>query len=156
MAKGKGNLLSLPLSFFKERKVMKMKLLTATFETQGRRKNDFFFCNEGEIVKFSTECDGEPVDGNCGCKRCMIGLESNAGTTTMKVAELALTKKELLGKLRKNYRKAGWYELLARKDAEACLKKEAGELIESGKSFRTGDIIEKRGNVLRVRERRQG
>ena len=41
-----------------------MKILVATKETQGNRKNDFCFCDEEEIVKAGMECDGESVDGS--------------------------------------------------------------------------------------------
>ncbi len=46
-----------------------MKVLTATTKTQGARKNDFCFCDEGEMVMLGSECDGETADGSCGCKR---------------------------------------------------------------------------------------
>jgi len=72
-----------------------MKVLTATQSTQGQRKNDFFKAREGEIVGFVSECDGEAVDGKCGCKRCMVGVASGSVTTTMKVEERDVTIGEL-------------------------------------------------------------
>jgi hypothetical protein len=64
-----------------------MKLLVATKQGQGQRKNDFFFCNDGEMVFFGSECSSGSTDDNCGCHRSMCGAESAKATTTMMVAE---------------------------------------------------------------------
>ena len=64
-----------------------MKILVATKEGQGQRKNDFCWAEEGEVVKFPSECDRETVDGRCGCRRSMSGANSLKGTKTMKVVE---------------------------------------------------------------------
>ena len=50
-----------------------MKLLVATTKTQGQRKNDFCWVPEDEIVQFAFVCDGEKIDGSCGCRRSMSG-----------------------------------------------------------------------------------
>ena len=57
-----------------------MKILVGTTETQGRRKNDFCYTKEGEVLCFHLECDGETVDGSCGCKRSMSGVDTNKAT----------------------------------------------------------------------------
>jgi len=128
-----------------------MKLLTATSETQGQRPNDFMWCAEGEIVKFGTECDGEEVDGSCGCRRSMAGVKSNRATTTMKVVQVEMTKEELVNALRENYKSAGWYDLMDPAVAEDNILKEAEDLILLSESFPEGAIIEKRGDKFQVR-----
>ena len=131
--------------------MIRMKLLTATSETQGQRSNDFMWCAEGEIVKFGTECDGEDVDGHCGCRRSMVGVECNKATTTMKVADVEITRDELVNALRDNYKKAGWYDLMDPAAAEDNILKEAEDLILLSESFPEGAIIEKRGDKFQVR-----
>ena len=54
-----------------------MKMLVATKETQGKRRNDFCWATEGELVRFAFQCDGEAVDGRCGCRRSFCGLDSH-------------------------------------------------------------------------------
>jgi len=63
-----------------------MKLLVATTQTQGQRQNDFCWATPGEILHFGSECDREGIDGACGCKRSLSGLDSLKATTTMIVA----------------------------------------------------------------------
>ena len=42
------------------------------------------WCEEGELVRFATECDGERVDGRCGCRRSMTGMSTLKATTTVR------------------------------------------------------------------------
>jgi hypothetical protein len=58
-----------------------MKAFVATNETQGKRKNDFCFADDKEMVWFGGECDNEPIDGACGCKRALCGVRTRKGTT---------------------------------------------------------------------------
>jgi len=53
-----------------------MKLLVATRKTQGQRENDFCWADDGEVLKFTIECGGEPIDGPCGCRRAMSGVKT--------------------------------------------------------------------------------
>jgi hypothetical protein len=129
-----------------------MKILVATKDTQGQRRNDFMWCREGDIVKFGTECDGEDIDGRCGCRRAMTGVESNSSTTTMKVVDLDITKEKLTEAVRGNYRKGGWYKLMGSEGAEEHIKKEVEELIRVAGTFTVGNIVEKRGNKLQSRQ----
>ncbi|OGV70911.1 MAG: hypothetical protein A2283_22065 [Lentisphaerae bacterium RIFOXYA12_FULL_48_11] len=62
-----------------------MKVLVATRRTQGRRDNDFNFCEEGELLIYGSECDAEAVDGHCGCRRALVGMTSGKATTTFLV-----------------------------------------------------------------------
>lgn len=65
-----------------------MKFLVATKQSQGQKKNDFFWAEEGEPIIFGLECDHEEFDGACGCKRSLSGVRTAKATTTMMVAEV--------------------------------------------------------------------
>lgn len=104
-----------------------MKVLVATRLTQGTRDNDFFWCNEGELVRLGGECDsdrGNP-DGGCGCVRSFGGVDSNKGTTTALVEERDLTMSEYS-------RLVGAY---------------ASEIALVANQFDVGDVVEKRGSA---------
>jgi len=64
-----------------------MKVLVATEETQGHRKTDFCWTEEGELVFFGSECTRETIDGECGCRRSLCGLRTRKATTTFRVVE---------------------------------------------------------------------
>lgn len=126
-----------------------MKVLVATHETQGKRKNDFCFVPDDELVCFGSECDGEPVDGNCGCRRSMVGLECRRATTTVKVVGMDLTKEQFIQKLTESFTKAGYGGI---DNFEDFVKEEAEELLRMADYFPVGAILEKRGTVFRVRQ----
>ena len=69
-----------------------LKVLVSTKGGQGGRDSDFNFCKDGEIVYYGMECDRDEndVDGDCGCKRCLIGVNGLTGTTTFKVVRTLL------------------------------------------------------------------
>lgn len=124
-----------------------MKLLVATKETQGARANDFHDANENEIVVFSFECDGETVDGSCGCRRAMTGVDSSRGSTTFKVVESDWTLKELENVFIQRYKKIG----LETDEAEEIAEETSLELAEVSNQFSLGQIIERRGYNFQVR-----
>jgi hypothetical protein len=124
-----------------------MKVLVATKETQGRRRNDFCWAKEGELLKFAFECDGESIDGKCGCRRSMTGVESHKGTTTMKVAELGITMKGYVELIKDAYLKGGWFEDDP-KTLQETAETDAKIIAEQAEFFGLGAIIEKRGNQL--------
>ncbi len=124
-----------------------MKLLVATTKTQGQRKNDFCFATVGELVKLGSECDGESINGSCGCKRSMTGMDSSKGTTTMIVAELPhIDAKKLAKLLFDSDKKAGWNFSMGEEE-------ETGdELARIANCFKVGDVVEKRGISIQKRE----
>lgn len=128
-----------------------MKILVATKETQGQRKNDFCHANESEVVTFTSECDGESVDGGCGCRRSMGGTVSHKATTTMKLIESNMSKEDFKAVIRKSLETAGWLGLTSKAKADAWVTKDANELLRVASYFQVGDIIEKRGNKFQVR-----
>ena len=127
-----------------------MRLFVATHATQGTRKNDFDHVPDGEIVVFPlSECDDERVDGPCGCRRAMFGLDSNVGTTTAQVVDVPLlTHEDLVARLRLARMKTG---LVVEPEVEDLVREEADELMQMGLDFSLGAIVERRGNQLRLR-----
>jgi hypothetical protein len=125
-----------------------MKLLVGTTETQGKRKNDFCFVPEGEIVHFTLECDGETIDGPCGCRRSMSGLDCATGTTTTKCVDVPIDEAGLVQKLVDYYVK-NWKR--TPEEAAEDAKEEAAELMRIGEVFELGTVVEKRGRKLRER-----
>jgi hypothetical protein len=121
-----------------------MKVFVATSEGQRWRKNDFCWTNEGEFVRFGSECTGEAVDGACGCRRCLIGFDSEVGTTTFKVSDVGIEKTEYMRLLsesldRSGYKSQGYAMLMGRK------------LLKRAQRYPEGAVLERRGRVIRVR-----
>ena len=78
-----------------------LKVLVATRRSQGSRADDFFFTNEGELVRFGLICSrdiGKGGLGGCGCGRSMVGFETLKATTTFEVIHSSITKGEYLSK----------------------------------------------------------
>jgi hypothetical protein len=129
----------------------KVKALVATKDGQGVRKNDFCWVPEGEIVHFASECDRDKddVDGFCGCRRAMVGIECGKATTTMKVAELDTTEQQVFERLKRLYME-DW--LMDHEDAEKMARGELEDLRRIAKTFRVGAVLEKRGDVVGIRK----
>ena len=135
-----------------------MKVLTATCETQGWRDNDYCWAVEGELVYFvPIECDGESIDGRCGCRRGMAGVVSCRATTTIKVIERqdldADTYSELIADA---YQKQGYVteELMATQEVREWLRTMADELAELARPWSVGTVLERRGDMLMCRSLR--
>lgn len=126
-----------------------MKVLVATKELQGQRKNDFNFCKEGEFVSFDLECDREKIDGNCGCRRSLGGFDTLKATTTFKVVNVKITKKKYIDLLKKSEIKARWYKPT---DNLSDVEKKGKYLLDLANSFRVGLVLEKRGNSIQSRK----
>ena len=128
------------------------RVLVATREKQGQRKNDFCWATEGELVTFSMECDGETVDGGCGCRRSFSGVESLLATTTAKVVETrGMSKASLADILAASLDKAGWGKLMSKDAVDGWARKNAGELLRIAARFREGDVVEKRGDTIQTK-----
>jgi hypothetical protein len=121
-----------------------MKVLVATKESQGKRKNDFCWVPEGEIVHFAFECDSDRnPDGPCGCRRSMVGIDCTKSTTTMKVKTVGATKDFVTTKLKLHYI-VNWK--MDPERAEKVAKTELKDLQEVVKGIPEGTILEKRGD----------
>lgn len=127
-----------------------MKVIIATRETQGQRRSDFAFADEGEIVLPAEPHDDEPVDGACGCQRSFDGISSGRATTTAKVADLPLTKEQYCAEILRAYPeletllKAGW--------PRDQVLSAALEFLEIAKEFPAGAILERRGEDILERK----
>lgn len=130
-----------------------MKVLVATKEHQGDRTNDFFWCRPGELVKFSMECDGEEIDGDCGCRRAMSGVESQKATTTMKVEDRPdLDRHAVIRIMRAALDKGGWTNGMPERRAARWAAQEADDVLTVAEQLPTGAIVERRGNKFVCRE----
>ena len=86
-----------------------MKIFTATAQTQGTRSDDFFFCQEGEIVHFGVfRCSTEKLQRRCGCYRSMVGLVTSKATTTFKVEDMNLRIDDLAKMVYSHWERGGW------------------------------------------------
>ena len=128
-----------------------LPVLTATQQTQGNRASDFCYATVGELVRFGSECDGEPIDGSCGCRRSLAGLDSGKSTTTFCVTRLPLSRRELLAKFTESLRRTGWLELLEPGAVDQLVDEHLG----IARAFPAGAILERRGDEIRQRDASQ-
>jgi hypothetical protein len=129
-----------------------MKILVATNEGQGKRKNDFNFCYEGEAVKYAFECDGETVDGGCGCRRAMSGIVSFKATTTFKIVDSPVSKEDYILAILDSERQSfglAWSD--NDKQLIAEIREDANQLLQLAKMAPEGTVLEKRGDYIKVR-----
>ena len=123
-----------------------MKVLVATKETQGERANDFCYLPEGALVGFTHAHAGEPVDAACGCQRGLGGLTIDRSATTFKVVEREIEKEDYTRQV-----VAANSDFIGDGASAATFKAEAEELLRIAAHFPTGAIIERRGQVFRMR-----
>lgn len=131
-----------------------MKYLVSTTKTQGVRKNDFSHADKGEILTFPTECDGESIDGGCGCRRSLSGVVTFKSTTTFEVVDGDADIVAIITKYY-NFIMAGIFT-----DAELgdCVDDDVDMLSTIANAFPVGAIVERRGNkfVERISEVKNG
>jgi len=120
-----------------------IKILLSTNETQGLRKSDFSIVPDGEIVVFTAECDGEEIDGSCGCRRCVDSIVSGMGITTFQVAPFNGTRQDFINAIA---------EAFSRRNLSLDAESHAAEIIRRARYFPVGAILEKRGSRLRRRK----
>ena len=122
-----------------------MKVLVATARTQGMRTNDYHWCVEGELVWIAPACasDERDPDGACGCGRGFGGLNSHRATTTVRVAELPLTRAEYVEAIRSSLDAQGWPPSFAIEIGTGLAAVASG--------WPVGAVIERRLDDLRVR-----
>ena len=128
-----------------------MKLLLASPEKQGQRKSDFCHAPLGEILTFPSECDREEIDGECGCRRSMIGVQTLNATTTMKVCWVAMSVAQLEKEIRGCLTKSGWKRLMTAKKFNKLVKTTRIELMRVADFFPLGTVVEKRGDTFKAR-----
>jgi len=132
-----------------------MKALVATRQTQGRRKNDFCHGNEAEFVTFGSECDGEKVDGACGCKRALVGFDSGRATTIFRVSFADISEDGLRDQLRAKLAREGWVsEAFTAEQNDEMLDAIVSDTISLWSSYEKrpeGTIVERRGRRFNER-----
>lgn len=89
-----------------------MRLLVATYDTNGDDPRDYGFCVEGELVHLQEPCgrDLRDPDGPCGCGRGFSGLSSHRGITTARVVESRLGPDEVRIALEASLEAGGWLD----------------------------------------------
>jgi len=131
---------------------IRMKVFVSTPESQGERGNDFCHVPEGELVNLPhMTCDGERVDGRCGCKRSVVGLDCHFATTTFKVVEKDMTVFDLAKAIEKSLVSSGWAKLMGPERVTASALEDARELNRLAKKYRPGTVLEFRGSFIRAR-----
>lgn len=128
-----------------------MRILVTTGKTQGQRKNDFNWTEEGEPIMFGSECDGEDVDGECGCRRAMAGVRSMKTSTTMLCVDIPMGKKKYARLIKNALDRGGWTKLMGEAEAQRHAEEDAEELIRIASYFTPGMIVERRGNDFQER-----
>lgn len=128
---------------------MKLRVLAATAETQGRRRNDFFWTTEGELVgPLLMECSSGTIDDACGCRRGLGGLTTHKVTTTVKVIEVEMTMDEYAAAIRSSHLAGGWAETVV---TERLVQQHAAEMLAVAARYEVGTVLERRGSEFNVR-----
>lgn len=83
------------------------KMLVATRERQGLRRNDFTFVPDGEMVYLGSQCTRATPDDGCGCARSFDGSVTDKATTTAVVVEDA-DPRLLEVRVRESMARGGW------------------------------------------------
>ena len=126
----------------------RMRVLTATNETQGWRDDDFCWTVEGELVLLPPiEC----ADRECGCSRGMAGAASHRGTTTVKVIERADLNAAGYQELITDALQSSGYvteALLSDPEVKEWVRGEASSLTRMAAAFPVGTVLERRGRFL--------
>ena len=123
-----------------------MKVIVSTKKKQGMRKNDFCYVPENELLKCGNACDGEKIDGSCGCKRSFIGMKCQKATTTFKVVDKKMTKERYIQTLYNSEVKTGFTVI------NLAVRMHAETLLELAKTLEPGKVYEKRGSEIKQRK----
>lgn len=117
-----------------------MKVLVATLNGQGIKKNDFCFTIPNEPVMLGHICDKDRfnADGGCGCARAFTGITTRKGTTTAVIAEMNITEDNLMDMFIKSEDKAGWDV----KDTKA-IKSHVKGLLQVAEAYPSGTVFER-------------
>lgn len=128
-----------------------MHILVTTHKLQGERKNDFCWSFDGEPVVFGMECDGERVDGSCGCRRSMVGVFSHVGTTTFEVVEMDMRPSRYKAALLAGFVSSGWGKLYTRRELLKAVNDDYADLTRFAEAFKVSTVLEKRGDYIQPR-----
>lgn len=129
-----------------------MKVFVATSEGQGKRETDFSHSQEDDLVFFPFECgsDASDIDGSCGCRRSMEGLNS-ASTTTFKVKDLDISEADYYKKFIEALVKNRGFDETEIEEGAEYFKPEFQNLLNAANIFPEDLVLEKRGNDIQSR-----
>ena len=118
-----------------------MKILVSTTETQGAEEGDFFWGTVGEIVQFPTfVCHAYP--SACGCDRAWSGIDSSQATTSAIVAEIDLTRGEVVRLLQEALVRSGWVNEDSDPDESlAWARQNASEVLAVADRYEVGTVL---------------
>jgi hypothetical protein len=128
-----------------------MKVLVATRKLQGMMPGDFFWSNEGELVKAAMQCSSP----SCGCDRAFAGLDSHKSTTTAEVVDRPdVTPQTLKVLVRANLESGGWLGLEGGNDESMIEAQYADTLALYAEvyDFEVGTVVAIDGALLKIRE----
>lgn len=130
-----------------------MKILVSTKKTQGQRDNDFCFPQEGELVYPSWTCTSGSADDECGCRRCLTGVECGKGTTTVVVIDSPMTPDNYEAVVDASLRAAfGRTPKDFAGGLQEKVKQGAVDLLKRVAKYKVGDVLEYRSGRLFVRK----
>ena len=129
-----------------------MKILVATRDTQGARRNDFCHAQDGEVLFHGFECDKERVDGPCGCKRSFSGMTTLKAATTFKVVEAEITRAQFTERLTDALVKGGWFNRPLDTGDATVLSSITGMMLGIADAFPAGTVLERRGKKIVARK----
>lgn len=119
-----------------------LPVFVATRATQGQRANDFFFTQEGELVRLGRGAY-EPPDGPSGTARSMIGMDTSKATTTVRVETRPIDVATYRRLYAESLRRSGYDPA----NAEA----EAQDLLRLASLIPVGTVLELRGSAFGIR-----
>jgi hypothetical protein len=128
-----------------------LKVLVATKQTQGQRKNDFCHVPEEELVRFGFACDRDADDpnGSCGCNRSLIGFDCQKATTTFRIMSIAMTKERYIAEYLLSLGKV-WDTLGSNLIAD--LIDDTNRLLKVADYHREGAVLEYRAGEFALRK----
>lgn len=131
-----------------------MKVFVSTKQGQGVRENDFSHLDDGVLLTFAMVCDSDKdnPDGRCGCNRCLSGVEKGGGTTTFTVADQEITREEYIQRHKDYFVLCGWDEYMSQEEIDQQSEEDVDELLRLADNFDVGEVLEKRGDVIQVRQ----
>lgn len=142
-----------------------MRVLVATNELQGHRRDDYAHTVEGELVVAEV---AECANPGCGCDRGFPGLASSQATTTAIVVDLPhITPDDLYTVVADWLDRSGWSDLFRSADQadnhftsefddveemiDAIVDEHLETIATVCDSFAVGTIVERSGTMIRAR-----
>ena len=128
-----------------------MKIFVASDNGQGDRKSDYYWLINGEPVMLGFDCDRDrdDIDGGCGCRRGVVGMDSAKAGTTFTVEDRNVTVNQYRRMHLEAYIRQGW--LKEGDSLPSDLRAACDEWADSARNYYVGDVIERRGDTIQRR-----